>query len=180
VNKSNHQGFNAGPINRFMRLPNASALVAAIAFGFCAISMLSSGDLHFDSASFAREISMRWRGILFFSTIFAFGGWWTARTWQKFWRYGRSKWERAVYDSGVRGYGFIMAVSLIFIISWLGWTADAGALFGPMMSLGTLAGIFFGVPVGLHLGYIWGSGFAVIANAEHDKKLEIGEPPCSP
>jgi len=46
-----------------------------------------------------------------------------------------------------------------------------------MMVLGMLAGVFFGVPVALHLGYFWGKGFAAIVNAEHDSKSEIGEPP---
>lgn len=108
---------------------------------------------------------------------FAIGAWWTVRTWNRLWRCGRSPWEKTVYDFGVRIFGFWTAILIILLLSRLGATADSGTLFGPMMFLGALAGVFFGVPLALNMGYFWGSAFAAIVNAEHDSHLEIGEPP---
>ena len=175
--RPNHQGFKAGPIDRFMRLPHADYILAAIAFGLCSAMILSSSSVHVNGSDFLHVISTRWKFVVIFSLILAVGGWWTARTWRQLWRCGRSAWERLVYDYGVRLFGFSTAISIIVIASWLGSTADSGTLFGPMMILGALAGVFFGVPVALHLGYFWGSIFAAIVNAEHDLKVEIGEPP---
>jgi hypothetical protein len=76
----------------------------------------------------------RWRFFLLFAVIFGVGGWWTARTWRKLWRAGRSQWERLVYDYGVRGSGFGTAVGLVAIITWLGWATDSAGLFGPMIA----------------------------------------------
>lgn len=177
MNGPSGQGFNARPIDHFMRLPHAEFILAAMAFSLCSAMILSSSGIHMNGLDFWRVISTRWKFILFFSLIFAVGGWWTGRTWRHLWRCGRSAWERLVYDYGVRLLGFSTAIGIVCIVSWLGSTADSGALFGPMMILGALAGVFFGVPVGLHLGYFWGSIFAAIMNVEHDSKLEIGEPP---
>jgi Na+/glutamate symporter len=82
-----------------------------------------------------------------------------------------------VYDSGVRGFGFGTAVAITAIIARLGWATDSDGLFGPMMTLGLLAGLFFGTPVALHLGYWWGNIFAKLTDVEHDHKVEVGEPP---
>jgi hypothetical protein len=177
MNKSRRQGFNAGPIDRFMRQPHAEFILAAIAFGLCSAMILSSSDIHMNGLDVWHVIGTRWKFIVIFSLIFAVGGWWTARTWRQLWRCGRSAWERLVYDHGVRLFGFSTAISIICIVSWLGSTADSGNLFGPMMILGALAGVFFGVPVALHLGYFWGNTFAAIVKVEHDAQLEIGEPP---
>jgi hypothetical protein len=108
---------------------------------------------------------------------FGIGAWWTVRTWKQLWRRGRTPHEQLVYDYGVRLFGFSTAISIIFIISWLGWTADYGTLFGPMMILGALAGVFLGVPVALHLGYWWGTTFAALTGVEQDHRIEVGEPP---
>jgi hypothetical protein len=90
---------------------------------------------------------------------------------------GRSPWERLVYDYGVRVFGFSTAVSLTAIITRLGWAADSAGLSGPMMTGGLLAGLFFGTPVALHLGYFWGTTFGALTGVEHDHRVELGEPP---
>jgi hypothetical protein len=163
-----------------MRLPNAEYILAAAAFGLCSTIILSSSGVHLSSTDLLHVIGTRWKFIVFFSMIFAVGGWWTAHTWRHLWRCGRSAWERLVYDCGVRLVGFSTAISLILIVSWLGWAADSGPLFGPMMIAGALAGVFFGVPVALYFGYFWGTMFASVINAEHDSNAEVGEPPHLP
>jgi hypothetical protein len=172
--------FNARLIDRFMRLPRAEYILAAVAFGLNAAVLLTHGGSHGTWSDFQHVVGTRWKFILAFSTIFAVGGWWTAHTWRQLWRTGRSRWERVVYDSGIRGFGFATGVSLIAIVTWLGWTADSGPLFGPMMLTGLLAGLFFGVPVALHMGYFWGTAFAVRTGVEHDPRVEVGKPPKLP
>jgi hypothetical protein len=108
---------------------------------------------------------------------FALAAWWTVRTWKQLWRYGRSPWERAVYDYGVRFIGIFTAVSQFFILTWLGWISDSGALFGPPMMGGAIAALFFGIPVSLHFGYFMGRTLAAIAGAERDPRVEVGDPP---
>jgi hypothetical protein len=108
---------------------------------------------------------------------FALGAWWTVRTWKRLWRYGRSPWERAVYDYGVRFIGIFTAVSQVLIFTWLGWISDSGVFVGPLMMGGTLAALFIGVPVSLHFGYFMGRTLATIAGAERDARLEVGDPP---
>jgi hypothetical protein len=138
--------------------------------------ILTSSGIHLGGSGIQQVVTAR-KFIVFFSLIFAAGGWWTARTWKSLWRCGRSAWERAVYDYGVRAFGFSTAVFLTILLCWLGWTADSGVFMGPMMIFGLLAGAFFGVPVGLHLGFFWGNTFASLVAAEHDSTVEIGEPP---
>jgi len=107
---------------------------------------------------------------------FGIGAWWTVHTWRRLWRCGRNKRERLIYDYGVRGYGVVMAIAIICIVSWLGWTEDAGS-FGPMMAAGILAGIFFGVPISLNMGYFWGKTFTTVVGIEAESRIETGEPP---
>jgi hypothetical protein len=71
----------------------------------------------------------------------------------------------------------VIAIAIICIVAWLGWTSDA-TLFGPMMIAGILTGVFFGMPVGLNLGYFWGTTFAKIAGIDASPREEAGEPPC--
>jgi hypothetical protein len=77
----------------------------------------------------------------------------------------------------VRTVGIVIAFSVIAIITWLGWTADSGALFGPLMSGGAIVAVFYGLPFSLHFGYFWGTTFATIIGSEADPRLEVGEPP---
>jgi hypothetical protein len=114
--------------------------------------------------------------LVILASPFGIGAWWTVRTWRRLWRCGRTRRERLIYDYGVRGYGVVMAIAIICIVAWLGWTEDA-ANFGPMMTVGILAGVFFGVPVSLNMGYFWGKTFATVAGIEAEPRAEVGEPP---
>jgi hypothetical protein len=144
---------------RFLNELTAAQLTRAVQAFVSAFDTLDLANLH-------------WAAV-----IFAIGGWWAARTWRQLWRAGRSPWERLVYDYGVRGFGFSTAVGLTAIITWLGWATDSNGLFGPMMTAGLLAGLFFGTPVALYLGYFWGTSFAALTGVEHDQRVEVGEPP---
>jgi hypothetical protein len=113
-----------------------------------------------------------------FGGLFAIGGWWVVHTWRALWRRGRSSRERLLYDEGVRGVGFIQGVVIFLVVTWLGLTADAPQLWGPMTrGGGAFAAIFFGLPVALHFGYFWGRTLADLVGEEPDSTLEIGEPP---
>jgi hypothetical protein len=164
------RGIEARSFNCFMRLPRADLMLAAIAAGLSVATVLNFSGIDF-------ALKTRGTGLALFAALFAVGGWWTARTWNQLWRRGRGAWERLVYDSGVRTFGYSTAVSLFIIVTWLGWTADSGRLFGPLMMGGALAGMFFGLPVALHAGYYWGRTFALFVGVERDPRLEAGEPP---
>lgn len=73
--------------------------------------------------------------------------------------------------------GFIMGVVLFLVVTWLGSTADAPQLWGPLTIGGAFAALFFGLPVALHFGYFGGRTFAAIVGEEPDSTLEIGAPP---
>lgn len=160
-----------------MRAPHAEAGGTAIGalIGFATLVAYSNlpSDLHL----LMREL--RGRALLFglFAVIFAIGGRWTVRTWRRLWRRGRSPRERLIYDYGVRSMGVITAAYVIVGITWLGWKTDSGGLFGPLMTGGAIAAVFFGVPVCLHFGYFWGRTFATIKGLEEDPKIEVGEAP---
>ncbi len=170
-------GFHLLAIDRFMRSSHAVPILALVAAASIAALLLTESGINGTWPDFQHVVMTRWRFFALFAVIFAVGGWWTARTWRHLWRAGRSPWERLVYDYGVRLFGFSTAISIILIVSWLGSTADYGALSGPMMPLGALAGVFFGVPVALHLGYWWGTTVAAVTGVEHDHQVEVGEPP---
>jgi hypothetical protein len=170
-------GFEMKWIDRFMRASHAelggAAIGALISFATLVAYSALPSDLHL----LMREL--RGRAVIFgfFAITFAIGGWWTVRTWRRLWRRGRSQKERAIYDFGVRTYGFSMAVSLFFIVTWLGRISEAEHWFGPLMVGGAIAAIFFGVPISLHLGYFWGRIFAAVVGAKADPRIEVGEPP---
>jgi hypothetical protein len=160
-----------------MRSSHAGSILALVAAASIVALLLTESGINGTWPDFQHVVITRWRFFALFAVIFALGGWWTARTWRQLWRAGRSPWERLVYDCGVRLFGFSNAISIILIVSWLGSTADYSTLFGPMMNLGALAGVFFGVPVALHFGYWFGTTFAAVTGVEHDKRVEVGEPP---
>jgi hypothetical protein len=170
-------GFHLLVIDRFMRSAHAVPVFALVAAASVVTLLLTESVINGTWPDIQHVLMTRWRFFLLFAVIFGVGGWWTARTWRKLWRVGRSPWERLVYDYGVRGSGFGTAVGLIAIITWLGWATDSTGLFGPMMTLGLLAGLYFGSPVALHLGYWWGTAFAALTGVEHDHSVEVGEPP---
>lgn len=160
-----------------MRSPHAVPILAVVASASIVALLLAESGINFTWPEFQHVITTRWRFFALFAVIFAGGGWWTARTWRQLWRAGRSPWERLVYDYGVRGFGFATAVGLTAIITWHGWATDSAGVFGRMMTIGLLAGLFFGTPVSLRLGYFWGTTFAAMTGVEHDRQAELGEPP---
>ena len=166
-------GFYLLVLDRFMRSSRAVPIVAGIAAVSIVALLLAESGIDGTWADFQHVVTTRWRFLALFAVIFAVGGWWTARTWRQLWRAGRSEWERAAYDYGVRGFGFGTAVALTAIITRLGWATDSAGLFGPMMTVGLLAGLFFGAPLALHLGYFWGTAFAAMTGAEHDHRVEL-------
>jgi hypothetical protein len=170
-------GFHLLAIDRFVRSSHAVPILALVAAASIVALLLTESGINGTWADFQHVVLTRWRFFALFAVIFTVGGWWTARTWRQLWRAGRSPWERLVYDSGVRGFGFSTAVGLTAIITRLGWATDSTGLFGPMMTFGLLAGLFFGTPVALHLGYWWGSSIAALTGVEHDLRIEVGEPP---
>lgn len=170
-------GFYLLAIDRFMRLSHAVAILALVAAASIVALLITESGINGTWPDFQRVVMTRWRFFALFAVIFAIGGWWAPRTWRQLWRAGRSPWERFVYDYGVRGFGFSTAVGLTAIITWLGWATDSNGLFGPMMTAGLLAGLFFGTPVALYLGYFWGTSFAALTGVEHDQRVEVGEPP---
>jgi hypothetical protein len=160
-----------------MRSSHAVSVLALVSAVTVVALLLTESGINGTWSDFKHVVMTRWRFFALFAVIFAVGGWWTARTWRHLWRAGRSQWERLVYDSGVRGFGFSTAVAVTAIIARLGWATDSAGFFGPMMNFGLLAGLFFGTPVALHLGYWWGSRFAALTGVEHDHQVEVGEPP---
>jgi hypothetical protein len=170
-------GFHLLAIDRFMRSSRAVPILALVAAASIVALLLTESGINGTWPDFQHVVMTRWRFCALFAVIFAVGGWWTARTWQKLWRAGRSQWEQLVYDYGVRGVGFSTGVSLTAIITWIGWATDSAGLFGPMMTAGLLAGLFFGTPVALNLGYFWGTTFGAVTGVEHDYRVEVGELP---
>jgi hypothetical protein len=95
---------------------------------------------------------------------------WGARTCRSLWRRGTTPWGRLVYNYGVRGFGLSTAVSITVIGGYLGATALATS---PADSLrcavvGAIFAAIFGTPVGLGLGYLWGTSMAKFAGLEPD------------
>jgi hypothetical protein len=176
-NEKKPAGFHFLAFDRFMRSSHAVPILALVASTLIVALLLAESGTNGTWPNFQHDVMTRWRFFALFAVIFAIGGWWTARTWRRLWRMGRSPRERLVYDYGVRGFGFSTAVGLTAIITRLGWAADSAGLFGPMMTGGLLSGLFFGTPVALHLGYFWGTTFAALTGVEHDHRVELGEPP---
>jgi hypothetical protein len=163
-----------------MRSSHAVPILGLVAAASIVALLVIESGVDTTWPDFQHLVMTRGRFFALFAVIFAVGGWWTARTWRRLWRAGRSPWERLVYDFGVRGFGFSTAVGLTAITTWLGWATDSVGffvLFGPMMTAGLLAGLFFGTPVALYLGYFWGINFAALTGVEHDHRIEVGEPP---
>ena len=160
-----------------MRLPYAELILAGAAAGLSVATLLMFSDIGFNAHYFQHVVITRWKFFALFAMLFAIGGWWTVRTWRQLWRCGRSDWEQLVFDRGVRGFGLQTGISLIAIIAWAGWREDSDGMFGPMMTGGALAGLFFGVPVALHMGYFWGMNVARVIGVSRDPRVETGEPP---
>lgn len=88
--------------------------------------------------------------------------WWGIRTCKSLWRRGSDDWGRLVYNYGVRGYGVAMALFFICGAAYYGWNNLAqspDARVWCALICAFLAAIF-GTPVGLGMGYWWGSSMA--------------------
>jgi hypothetical protein len=164
-------------IDRLICAPHAEVVWAAIGACTSVTALIVYGGARQDVLQLLHAIRDRALLLGLFAATFAIGGWWTVRTWRRLWRRGRSSRERLMYDYGVRTFGCFTAVSQFLIITWLGWVSDSGTLFGPLMTGGAIAAVFFGVPVSLHLGYSWGRAFAAVVGVEGDPRVEVGEPP---
>jgi hypothetical protein len=166
-------GFELRSIDRIMRSRHADLIVGAVAAAISLVISLkySGADLNIHDLWHVLPLAV-------FVAYFAMGGWWTVRTWRLLWRRGRSTWERIVYDHGVRVFGFLTAICLFLVITWLGWIVDSGGIsFGRRMMGGVLTAVFFGIPVSLYFGQFCGRTFALFAGVENDRNVEVGEPP---
>ena len=129
---SRSTGFELRPVDRLLRRRHAQGFCTALA------AVIGAGLLFAVSPSVhtPRELlqMLFHRAGIFalFGGLFAIGGWWTVHTWRALWRRGRSSRERLLYDEGVRLVGFIQGVVIFIVVTWLGLTADAPQLWGPM------------------------------------------------
>jgi hypothetical protein len=171
-------GFAARPVDSIMHMRFAVPFAACI--GACSSLFLASvidGPGRLDLSQPLRAVKIAGFFVMFFGTIYAAGAWWTVRTWRRLWRRGRTKWERLIYDSGVRSFGVFMAFTIILVCTFLGWSTDQGRLFGPMMMFGLLSSVFFAFAVCLNLGFFWGRTFAIFAGVDSQPTMEQGDPP---
>lgn len=95
---------------------------------------------------------------------------WGVRTWRTLWRRGTTPWGRLVYNYGVRGFGLSTAVSITVIGGYFGATvlATSPADSWRCAIAGAIFAAIFGTPVGLGLGYLWGTWMAYFAGVEPD------------
>jgi hypothetical protein len=173
-------GYELAPIDRLMNRRLAASVWAVVgAVSSVALWLIyarSPLELIRDPKAFRAWVPL----VGFCASVFAIGGWWTVFTWRRIWRRGRSDRERVLYNYGVRGFGVFGSVGITLFITWLGWTADSAdshKFLGPLTTGGFLAGIFFGIPLSLQMGYFWGVLFAAFLGAESDSRAEQGEPP---
>jgi hypothetical protein len=101
------------------------------------------------------------------AAVFAPFGWWAAQTWQLLWRQGHTRWERLVFNSGVRGNGMIMTIATVTGLGCLAAASGDGTADSLRRLVGgVFFGIVFGLPVCLHLGYFIAVTFAKITGVE--------------
>lgn len=170
-------GFQMRAIDRFMRSPYAGLALSTLAACSIVATLVIYSDVEVNLSQFIYVLRTRPGPLVAFGLLFASGGWWTVRTWRRLWRRGRSPWEHVVYDYGVRGFGIVVAAALIVIFALFDWKSESGLPDGLLAAGGALAAMFFGTPVALNLGYLWGAAYAAATGAEKDPKIEEGEPP---
>ena len=107
-----------------------------------------------------------WAGLALYLPVAAtFGafGWWGAYTWQQLWRNGQGKWERLVFNYGVRRFGLATTLSFMVILGCFGAASGDGRVDSLRWLVGGVYfGAVFGLPVGLHTGYFWGVACAKV------------------
>lgn len=98
--------------------------------------------------------------------------WWGYRTFRALWRGGETKWSRLVYGHGARGFGVMMTVIFSAYTGYCGWvlpTSSIGYHF-TFAVVGAVLGAIFAFPVGLGMGWFWGTLMAATLGLEPDAK----------
>jgi hypothetical protein len=98
--------------------------------------------------------------------------WWGYRTFRALWRGGETKWSRLVYGHGARGFGVVMTVIFCAYTGYCGWvlpTSSIGYHF-TFAVVGAVLGAIFAFPVGLGMGWFWGTLMAATLGLEPDAK----------
>jgi H+/Cl- antiporter ClcA len=144
-------------VPRFTLTPRLKAKIAAATlaaiFPYLMLVWASGGNDRFSWSAFALYVPV--------AAIFGAFGWWAAQSWQLLWRQGDNKWERVVYNYGVRGFGICMALAIPTILGCFGASSGDGTTDSLRWLVGgVFFGVVFGLPVCLHLGYFWGVAFA--------------------
>src|ERR1700727_194451 len=98
--------------------------------------------------------------------------WWSYRTIRALWRGGDTKWSRLVYGQGARGFGVMMGVLFSTYAGYCGWVLPASSI-GRHLAfaiVGAVLGAIFAFPVGLGMGWFWGTLMAATLGLEPDAK----------
>ena len=151
---------------------------AAAAVSICALLSSSVPNLNGASLLFLERSVVIY---LVAALIFAGFGWWSAHTVSVLWRSGRNPWERLVYNFGVRLFGLTVAIALVLICGWLGWSNENAA--GDRwwwLAAGILCGMVLAFPIGLYMGYFWGTTVAMFYGVERDASNKVCDPPSAP
>lgn len=98
--------------------------------------------------------------------------WWGYRTFRALWRGGETRWSHLVYGQGARGFGVMMAMIFSTCGGYFGWVLPASSI-GYHLTftvVGAMFGAIFGFPVGLGIGWFWGTLMAATLGLEPDAK----------
>jgi hypothetical protein len=98
--------------------------------------------------------------------------WWGYRTFRALWRSGETEWSRLVYGHGARGFGVMMAVIFGTCAGYFGWVLPTNSM-GVHLTLavvGVVLGVMFAFPVGLGMGWFWGTMMAAVLGIKADAK----------
>jgi hypothetical protein len=98
--------------------------------------------------------------------------WWGYRTFRALWRGGDTKWSRLVYGVGARGFGVMMAVLFSTYAGYSGWVLPASSIGHHLIFafVGAVLGAIFSFPVGLGMGWFWGTLMAAYYGLAADAK----------
>jgi hypothetical protein len=151
-------------------------LIVAACSALCVYGLALSSVFHSQWLS-------HWPGLLRFAVVFIVAlaamygaaGWWAVQTWQALWRHGRDRWERIVFERGVRFFGLPVAATLLAGSTWLGWRIGAGE--PHWLAAGLLTGMVVGLPIGLQLGYLGGLVLARVSGIEERPIAVLAQAP---
>jgi hypothetical protein len=98
--------------------------------------------------------------------------WWGYRTFRALWRVGETKWSRLVYGYGARVFGVMMAAIFSAYAAYCGWVlpTSSNGYHVTFAVVGALFGAIFAFPVGLGMGWFWGTLMAATLGLEPDAK----------